>query len=58
MNVKKADAVASLERAEKVRGMEQSHEMTAMMAENPTVQTLWLVMVLRYFAPTYRTISA
>ncbi len=49
--VKNADMVAILERVENVRGSEQKKEMTAMMTEKPTVHTLWLVMVFRYFAP-------
>ena len=52
MNVNTAEAVAPLERAPKVRGREQIQEMTATMAEKPMVQTEWLVMVLRYLAPT------
>lgn len=49
--VKKAESVASFERVSNVRGKEQRKEMTAMMAENPTVQTPPLVMVFKYFAP-------
>ena len=51
MNVKKAESVASFERVSNVLGKEQKKHMTAMMAEKPTVQTLPLVIVLRYLAP-------
>ena len=51
MKVKKAEKVASLDRALKVLGSEQSQERTVQMAEKPTVQTAPLDMVLRYFAP-------
>ena len=40
MNVKNAEALASLERVEKVLGKEQNQQMTVTMAANPTVQTL------------------
>lgn len=51
-NVKSAETVARRARAENVRGSEQIHEMTAMMAEKPIVHIPWLEIVLRYFAPT------
>ena len=38
--VKNADSVAILERALNVLGTEQIHEITATMAEKPTVQAL------------------
>ena len=50
--VNRAEAVAPLERAPKVRGSEQIQETTATIAEKPMVQTECPVMVLRYFAPT------
>ena len=55
--VNRADTVASLARALKVRGKEHKNWMTAMMAAKPTVQTpgfvaVWLEMVFRYSAPT------
>lgn len=40
MKVKTADAAANLDRVSKVRGMEQTHEMIAPIAANPTVHTL------------------
>lgn len=46
-NVKKAEAVASFDKALKVRGIEQSQDTAAPIAEKPTVQTLWLLIVLR-----------
>ena len=52
MNVKNAETVASFARVLKVLGREQTNEMRAMIAEKPIVQTLWLVMVFRYLAPT------
>ena len=52
MNVKKAETVASLARALKVLGKEQTQDTIAMIAEKPMVHTPPLVMVLRYFAPT------
>ena len=51
MNVKNAESVASLERVSKVLGNEQIQVMTVIMAENPMVQTEWLVIVFKYFAP-------
>jgi hypothetical protein len=50
--VKNAENVAILASAEKVRGMEQINETTAIIAENPMVHTLWFDMVFRYLAPT------
>lgn len=50
MKVKNADAVPSLERVEKVRGMEKKKQITAEMTEKMTVHMLWLVIVLRYLA--------
>jgi L-asparaginase/Glu-tRNA(Gln) amidotransferase subunit D len=52
MNVKKADAVANLERALKVRGREQNQQIIVAITANTTVHSLWLVMVFRYFADT------
>jgi hypothetical protein len=51
-NVKSAEKRASLASAENVLGREQIQEMTAMIAEKPTVHMLWFVIVLRYLAPT------
>ena len=51
INVKKAEKVASFERVSKVRGKEQSQDMTAMMTEKLIVQRPPLLMVLRYLAP-------
>lgn len=39
MKVKRADAVAPLDKAPNVRGREHIQEMTATMAEKPIVQT-------------------
>ena len=50
MKVKKADAVPSLERVEKVRGVEKKKQIMAEMREKTTVHWLWFVMVLRYLA--------
>lgn len=50
-NVKNADSVASFERVSNVLGSEQKNEMTAQIAEKPTVQTAPPVMVFRYLAP-------
>lgn len=52
MNVKNAERVASFDRVLNVLGSEQTKEMTAKMAEKPTVHMLWPVIVLRYLAPT------
>lgn len=51
MNVKNAERVAILDRVPKVRGREQKKEMTATMAEKPTVHTAPSLMVFRYLAP-------
>lgn len=45
--VKKAERVASLERVSKVRGSEQTNEMSAPMAAKPTVQTAWVLIVFK-----------
>lgn len=50
-NVKKAEKVAIVARAEKVRGSEHAQETTATMALKAIVQMPWLDMVLRYLAP-------
>ena len=51
MNVKNADAVASLESVSKVLGNEEIKEMIVMIAEKPIVHIEWFVMVFKYFAP-------
>jgi hypothetical protein len=51
IKVKKADAAANLDKVLNVRGREQAHDTTAMMALSPTVQTVvppWPIIVLRY----------
>jgi len=50
INVKKAEAVPSLESVENVRGMEKKKQIMAAMTEKMTVHMLWLVIVLRYLA--------
>jgi hypothetical protein len=52
MKVNRAESVASFESVLNVLGSEQKSEITAVMAAKPMVQTLWLVMVFKYFAPT------
>lgn len=52
IKVKKADAVASRERAENVRGSEQKKAITAMIAEYPIVQTWPGATVFKYLEPT------
>ncbi len=52
MKVKKAERVASLDSASKVRGIEQTHDATAPIAAKPTVQTAWPLMVFRYLEMT------
>ena len=52
MNVVNALTAASLARVSNVWGSEQKNETTAMIALKPMVQRPWLVMVLRYLAPT------
>lgn len=51
INVKNADKVASFESVSNVLGKEQKNEMIAVIAENPTVQISWLVIVFKYLAP-------
>lgn len=51
-NVKRADTVASLERALKVRGREQNQQIIVAITANTIVHWLWLVMVFRYFVET------
>ena len=48
-NVKKAERVPNFESVSKVLGKEQIQDMTATIAENPTVHTEWLVIVFRYW---------
>jgi hypothetical protein len=52
MKVKNAERVASFASVSKVLGREQTKDTTAIIAEKPIVQTVLLVIVLRYFAPT------
>ena len=51
IKVKNADAAASFARVLNVRGKELTHDTTATMALKPTVQSPWLLIVLRYFDP-------
>lgn len=51
-NVKNALKVARKLRVSNVRGRDAKKQMNAVMAENTIVQAPWLVIVLRYLAPT------
>lgn len=52
MNVKRAEIVASLERALKVLGREATKQMRVAMTAKTIVHWLWLVIVFKYLALT------
>lgn len=51
INVKKAETVASFERVSNVLGREHKKQITATIAENPTVHKPPLLIVFKYLAP-------
>ena len=51
-NVKKAEAVASLDKVPNVLGNENKNDTTLVIKENAIVHIPWPVIVLRYSAPT------